>query len=52
MSRVAAAYRLEVVMSIRGHHVEESEAGEFWPMLWVGAALAGMVAFSYWLNMM
>ncbi len=33
------------------HHVDESEPGALSLALWVGAALAAMVAFSYWLNM-
>jgi hypothetical protein len=33
----------------RDHQVENSEpGGELWMALWVGAALVGMVAFSYW----
>jgi hypothetical protein len=35
----------------RDHHVDESEPGAVLLALWVGAALAAMVAFSYWLNM-
>jgi hypothetical protein len=43
---------LEVVMSMQpDHHVDESEPGALSLALWVGAALAAMVAFSYWLNM-
>jgi hypothetical protein len=34
----------------RDYHVENSEPGELWMALWVGAALVAMVAFSYWLN--
>ena len=36
----------------RDHQVLESDAGVLWPALWVGAAVVGMVAFSYWLNVM
>jgi len=36
----------------RDHQVFESDAGVLWPALWVGAAVVGMVAFSYWLNVM
>jgi hypothetical protein len=36
----------------REHQVLESETGVLWPALWVGAAVVGMVAFSYWLNVM
>ncbi len=44
---------MEVVVSIQGdHHVSEPEAGAVWPVLWVGAAVVAIVAFSYWLNVM
>ena len=44
---------VKVVMSMqRDHQVLEPEAGALWPALWVGAAVVGMVAFSYWLNVM
>ena len=35
----------------RDHRVENSEPGELWMALWVGAALVAMVALSYWLGM-
>jgi hypothetical protein len=37
-------------MSMRDHHVENSEPGEALMALWLGAALVAMVVFSYWLN--
>ena len=32
----------------RDHQAENSEPGGLWMVLWVGAALVAMVAFSYW----
>jgi hypothetical protein len=33
------------------HEADDRESEALWRFAWVGVALAGMVAFSYWLNM-
>jgi hypothetical protein len=43
---------MEVAMSMHSdHHTEHHEPNAMLPMLWIGAALVAIVAFSYWLNM-
>jgi hypothetical protein len=42
---------MDVVMSMqRDHQVEEPDDGALALVLWMSAALVGMVVFSYWLN--